>query len=296
MAINCATVPENVAESELFGHEKGAFTGAAEAKPGHLESAHGGTLFLDEVGELSLAVQAKLLRALETKRILRLGGRREREADVRLVAATHRNLTEEVRQGRFREDLYFRLKGALVIVPPLRDRPRELALLAEVFLAAEAGRGQEPLALSAAALQQLRSYPWPGNVRELKNAMKYVATTVDQWVQTVEPWHLPEEVCDLRLLAEVTALSSLPPAGAGGEAGAAVTPPATPTVPGARRFRPLAEELRDLERQRMAEALQATGGVQKRAAAVLAMPLRTFVMKLKQYGLGGRPGPETVND
>jgi two-component system response regulator AtoC len=295
VAVNCATLPESLAESELFGHEKGAFTGAVGVKKGHFENAHGGTLFLDEVGELPLAVQAKLLRALENKHIRRLGGAREVEVDVRLVAATHRDLAEEVRQGRFREDLYFRLKGAQVIVPPLRDRPRELGLLAEVFLAtARRHLGREPGSVAAAALQQLRSYRWRGNVRELKNTMEFVAATLDEWVHVVEPCHLPDGVSDPRLLAEVTALASAPPPA--GTEGEAATPVGTPAAPAARRFRPLAEELRDLERQRMAEALQATGGVQKRAAALLAMPLRTFVMKLKQYGLGGRPGIEVGTD
>jgi DNA-binding NtrC family response regulator len=295
IALNCATLPESLAESELFGHEKGAFTGAVGVKKGHLENAHGGTLFLDEVGELPLGVQAKLLRVLEDRKFRRLGGTREMETDVRLVAATHRDLAEEVRQGRFRGDLYFRLKGAQVIVPPLRDRPRELGLLAEVFLVAARQRlGREPLSFSAAVLQRLRSYRWPGNVRELKHAMEYVAATHhDEWTQTVETWHLPDGVNDPQMLAEVTALASMPP-GESEDKGRA--PLGSPAVPGVRRFRPIAEELRDLERQRMAEALQATGGVQKRAAALLEMPLRTFVMKLKQYGLGGRPVLEVVTD
>ncbi|ADO68529.1 Sigma-54 dependent transcriptional regulator [Stigmatella aurantiaca DW4/3-1] len=168
VALNCATIAEPLAESELFGHEKGAFTGAAAPKPGLLETAAGGTVFLDEVGELPLAAQAKLLRALETQRILRVGSTKEREIDIRVVAATHRHLEKEVEAGRFRKDLFFRLGAASVVLPPLRDRPDEVSVLAWRFLTqACAASERPPLVLSQAFLDALSRYDWPGNVREL---------------------------------------------------------------------------------------------------------------------------------
>ncbi len=170
VAINCASLPEALVESELFGYEKGAFSGAATAKPGRLEAAAGGTVFFDEIGELPLGAQAKLLRALESRRATRLGALKDYDLDVRIVAATNRDLPAEVKAGRFREDLYFRLGGAKVIMPPLRDRPRELALLSQLFLARACAAAQRVApTLSAGAMAALERHPWPGNVRELKN-------------------------------------------------------------------------------------------------------------------------------
>jgi DNA-binding NtrC family response regulator len=272
VSINCATLPDTLVESELFGHEKGAFSGAAAAKPGRLETADGGTVFLDEVGELSPAAQAKLLRVLETRRIQRLGGLKEHAIDIRVVAATNRDLEAEVRAGRFREDLYFRLGAAKVNLPPLRARPRDLALLARLFLdEARRAAEQAPMSLSAAAMEALTSYRWPGNVRELKNEMRVVAATVSDTV--VEPWHLPERICAAPPAAAAVAVSAIVAEDAAGA-------PA--------RFRPIADELRELERRRMDEALAATGGVQTRAAELIGMPIRTFSMKLRQYGLEHR--------
>jgi DNA-binding NtrC family response regulator len=269
--INCASLPETLIESELFGYEKGAFSGAATAKPGRLEAAAGGTVFFDEVGELPLQAQAKLLRALESRRVTRLGSLKELDLDVRLVAATNRDLAAEVKAGRFREDLYFRLSGAKVVLPPLRDRPRELALLARHFLE-RACTGRPAPMLSTATLATLARHRWPGNVRELKNEMEYVAATVSEPV--VEPWHLSE-----RLTAVPT--EGTPPAG---------TPNPDPPAAGAapQPLRPIADELRELERRRMIEALAAANGVQKRAAELIGMPIRTFTMKYKQYCLGDK--------
>jgi DNA-binding NtrC family response regulator len=172
VALNCAAVPEGLLESELFGHERGAFTGALMRKPGLFELAHRGTLFLDEVAEVSPALQAKLLRAVETGEIQRVGGTRPLRLDVRIVAATNRDLRKEVREGRFREDFYFRLNGVTLRLPPLRERPRDVALLAAHFLAAaSAGRKS----LSPAAIRKLESYTWPGNVRELQMVVKRAA-------------------------------------------------------------------------------------------------------------------------
>ncbi|MFO0579387.1 MAG: sigma 54-interacting transcriptional regulator [Polyangia bacterium] len=193
VSINCAALPESLAESELFGHERGAFTGATTSKPGLLEAASGGTVFLDELGELSLSVQAKLLRVLETRRMVRVGDTRERPVDIRLVAATHRRLRDEAEQGRFRQDLYFRLSSAVLVLPPLRDRKRELPLLARAFLREACQKlGKPELSLSGAALECMGRYGWPGNVRELKNAMQFAAATSTDPV--LSPWHLPEEI------------------------------------------------------------------------------------------------------
>jgi two-component system response regulator AtoC len=265
--INCASLPETLVESELFGYERGAFTGAATAKVGHLEAASGGTVFFDEIGELPLAAQAKLLRALESRRVLRVGGRKEEAIDVRVVAATNRKLETEVHEGRFREDLFFRLGGAKVVIPPLRERPRELAILARLFLErACAVTDRVSPELSSATLAALARHRWPGNVRELKNEMEYVAATATELV--VEPWHLSE-----RIAATVPSPTVVPRA---------------PRPDGDLKFRPINDELRDLERRRRGEALVAAGGVQKRAAELIGMPLRTFTLKYKQYGLGER--------
>ncbi|HPH29317.1 MAG TPA: sigma 54-interacting transcriptional regulator [Pseudomonadota bacterium] len=195
VSLNCAALPETLAESELFGHEKGAFTGAVAQKVGLLEAAQGGTLFLDEIGELSLGLQAKLLRALEQKRITRVGDTKERSIDIRIVAATNRKLAEESAQGRFRQDLYFRLSGAVLHLPPLRDRTRELPILARTFLTEACARmGKPAMLISPSAMDLLLRYSWPGNLRELRNAMDYAAATALEPVleSSQLPMHLLE--------------------------------------------------------------------------------------------------------
>jgi DNA-binding NtrC family response regulator len=268
VAVNCAAIgPESLVDSELFGHDKGAFTGAVVAKAGLFESAVGGTVFLDEVGELPLAIQAKLLRALETKRIVRLGETKERAIDVRLVAATNRSLDDEVKAGRFRQDLYFRLGGATVILPPLRDRRCEIAMLARTFLDDACKRSSRgAMTVTPEAMQVLLTYAWPGNVRELKNTMEYVTAAAPD--ERVEPYDLPERL-----------------GGASPTPAAAVEAVSIRTDAAATTFRPIAEELREHERKRMAEALAAAGGVKTRAAQLIEMPIRTFTLKLKQYKL-----------
>ena len=261
VAVNCAALPESLAESELFGHERGAFSGAANTKVGFFEAASGGTLFLDEVAELSLPLQAKLLRAVETHQIVRLGATMPVATDVRVVAATNRDLAAEVKSGRFREDLFFRLCAARVALPALRSRLREIPLLAQSFLEGACLKlGRQLPTLGAGALAQLSAYAWPGNVRELRNAMATLAAlhegpTIDE-----------------------VALGDAP----------AQPAPAPLSGPPRKIFPPIAEELRNLERARMIESLEASEGVQKRAAQLIGMPLRTFVLKAKQYGLQGR--------
>lgn len=262
VSLNCAALPESLAESELFGYERGAFTDAKAAKPGLMERASGGTLFLDEVGDLSLALQAKLLRALELKRITRLGDVREREVDVRIVAATNVDLDAAVAQGRFRQDLLFRISAATVAIPPLRHRRQEIPLLARMFVQLEAQRlGRLGLELAESTLAELARYDFPGNVRELKNAIDFAVATTEG--PLIQPWDLPARVMG-RKTDEMPVLRT------------------------ERKFRPVNDELRELERRRIVEALEAHDGVQTHAAAAIGMPLRTFTFRMRQYGIEGR--------
>jgi DNA-binding NtrC family response regulator len=189
VAINCAAIPETLLETELFGHEKGAFTGAVARKPGKFEMAHRGTLFLDEIGDLPLALQAKILRALEEKRFERVGGTASVQVDVRLVAATNRGLRAAVAARRFREDLYFRLSVFPITVPPLRDRPGDIPLLARYFVDRFCrDMKKRAIALSPAALEQLVAYRWPGNVRELQNCIERAVILAED--EAIQPRHL----------------------------------------------------------------------------------------------------------
>lgn len=272
VAVNCAALTPSLVESELFGHTRGAFTGATSDRPGLIESADGGTLFLDELGDLPLEVQAKLLRVLEERSFRRVGEVRERTVDVRLVAATWRDLGAEVKAGRFRQDLYFRLAGATLELPPLRHRPRELHLLAHHFLATYTESRGRRLRLPLTALEWVLSYHWPGNARQLRNAMEYLADTVTG--DEVRPEHLQEwlrrsPVAEEVVTAPVTALP----------------PPEPPS------FRPIYEEIRALEQQRMKAAIDAAQGQLNRAAELIKMPLRTFMTKAKQYGFSAQRTP-----
>jgi transcriptional regulator with GAF, ATPase, and Fis domain len=263
VCFNCATIPDTLVESELFGYERGAFTNAVTAKQGLIESATGGTLFLDEVAELPAATQAKLLRVLENKRLRPLGEVRERPVDVRVVTATNRDIEEDVRAGRFRKDLYFRLRGAALWIPPLRERRGEIVLLARAFLDRACARlGRGALEISAEAIAEMEAYAWPGNVRELQSFIDYTAA--------IAKGDVLERGSLAHWLGELA-----PPS------------PRAAAAPGptARAFRPLKEELRDLERERIADALAATGGNQTRAAELLKMPIRTLLSKVKTYGL-----------
>jgi transcriptional regulator with PAS, ATPase and Fis domain len=259
VCLNCAALSETLLESELFGHERGAFTGAVQAKPGLMETAHGGTLFMDEVGELPLTTQAKLLRVLETREVARLGSVKPRKIDVRFLAATNRNLEAEVARGAFRNDLFFRLNGITLTIPPLRSRVGEIRRLAETFvsqISRELGRA-EP-ALAPRVVQLLEAYSWPGNIRELKNVMERAVLLSAGPVIDTE--HLPME----KLAATSISSSNLT---------------ASPSADGSQ---PVAAGPRD-ERQRIIEALAACAGNQSRAAKMLGMPRRTFVARLDEY-------------
>jgi two-component system response regulator AtoC len=301
LTLDCAAapngVPEGLIERELFGCERGAFASGSSRKPGLLERARGGTLVLDHVHHLAPAVQARLVHVLDHKRVLRIGGKHERPVDVRIIATTSEDLAAAVAAGRFRRDLYDRLNAASVALPPLRARRRDIAALAQQFLAAARLHEGGPVAISAAAHAQLTAHAWPGNVRELEHAMAYAAALVDG--DRVEPWHLPEPAPEAAP-AGGGAPGGSPGGAPGGSPGGsnevlehgaevaavldAPSPAASPVRP-AGSFRPIAEELQALERRRMTEALRATGGVQRRAAELIGMPVRTFTFKLTQYGL-----------
>jgi DNA-binding NtrC family response regulator len=192
VAVNCAALPESLLESELFGHEKGAFTSAAGQRKGRFELAHGGTIFLDEVGEIPLAMQAKLLRVLQERRFERVGGSQTVEVDVRVVAATNRDLLRLAKEGKFREDLYYRLNVVKIDLPPLHERPEDIALLAEHFVQKFSRSGATPKQIAPEAMEALLQHRWPGNIRELENAMERACVTSRDDV--VRPENLPAEI------------------------------------------------------------------------------------------------------
>jgi transcriptional regulator with GAF, ATPase, and Fis domain len=209
VTIHCGAIPPDLLESELFGYESGAFTGATKTKPGRLELADGGTVFFDELGELPVALQAKLLRVLQTREVERLGDVRVRKIDVRFLAATNRVISEMIEKGTFREDLYYRLKVIELTMPPLRDRKEDIAELAEAFLTKYAGEGSRP-ALSRGALDVLEQYPWPGNVRELENVIH--RSVVLAKGETIDAADLPEELREQSAKSPAVALGKTLPA------------------------------------------------------------------------------------
>jgi two-component system, NtrC family, response regulator AtoC len=286
VTLNCAAFQENLLESELFGHERGAFSGAAQAKPGLLEIASGGTVLLDEVGELSATAQAKLLRVLETKKLTRLGGVQERDVDIRIVAATNRDLSSEVKLGHFRQDLYFRLSAAIVELPPLRERRKEIPLLAQMFLdrACQAA-GRARMSIHPAAMERLIWCAWPGNVRQLRNTMEYAAATVGGDV--LEREHVQgraDSGFSERVYDDVTSEYSTAVEGK-----TALSLRRGPPQPSGQS---LQEEIAALTARRIGEALAATGGNQTHAARLIGMPLRTFITKLKDLKTLGDKKPE----
>jgi DNA-binding NtrC family response regulator len=269
LRINCAALPEQLLESELFGHTRGAFTGASADKPGLLEGANGGTVFLDEIGDLPLALQAKLLRVIEDGLVRRVGGVKAIHVDVRFVAATNRDLEAESARGGFRQDLFFRLSGATLTLPPLRARVAEIEPLAKTFLAeaSVAMFQRPPPMISKGALSLLEGYAWPGNIRELRNVMRHAMLLCQGSV--LEPEHLPHE----KLTARV------PPAPMRDD----VAAPTIPPQPGSRPS--LRNELQELERQRIVDALEQCAGNQSRAAELLGMSRRVFVARLDTHGI-----------
>ena len=260
VGINCASLPDALLESELFGHERGAFTGATSAKPGLLETAEGGTVFLDEIGDLPSSLQAKLLRVIESCEVTRLGGLVPRRIDVRFVAATNRDLEADVAAGRFRQDLYFRLNTVTVTVPPLRERREEIEPLAHLFLTdAQTRFDLPPLRLSPSAIDALEAHPWPGNVRELKHVMERAALLATGEIIGPMSLHLPTSV-DVPQQMKIA--------------------PPTPEGFSAREITALLPE-----RERIEHALAASAGNQSRAAEALGIPRRTLVRKIAQLGI-----------
>ena len=268
VAINCAAIPETLLESELFGHEKGAFTGAVAKKPGKFEVADGGTLFLDEIGDMAMPLQAKILRAVETRSFERVGGTKSQHVDVRLVAATNRDLRARVAAGEFREDLFYRLSVFPIQIPPLRDRSRDVPLLARFFIERSCKALEKPtLTLSPEAEDRLTAHSWPGNVRELENCIQRAVILCDE--AEIGPGHL-----DL---------------GSGHVSAPAVDPWGAIDLSGS-----LADASRrvlaEVEQRKIAEALRKAGSNTGRAADALQISHRALMVKIQQYGTLGAPG------
>ena len=251
--LNCVAIPEGLLESELFGHEKGSFTGAISQKIGKFELANGGTIFLDEIGDMPLATQAKLLRVLQEKEFERVGGNQTIHVDVRFIAATNKNLMEMVKQGTFREDLYYRLNVFSIYLPPLRERKEDIPLLAAHFL-----EGMEnPVKLSPQSLQILTTYPWPGNIRELQNTLERAAILTDTGM--VDPPHLAVHI-NGDLPTQVLQ-----------------RPESTQSS--------IDERLEEIEKGLIIEALNRSGGVQVKAAEILGINQRSLWHRIKKLGV-----------
>jgi DNA-binding NtrC family response regulator len=253
ITVNCGALPENLFESELFGYEKGAFTGAMFTKMGRFELAEGGTILLDEVGELSLKSQVDFLRVLETKEFRRLGGTKVIRVDTRIIAATNRNLVEAVKQGDFREDLYYRLNVVPIHLPPLRERGDDIPLLAERFLREFASQHhRESKDVSREAMRLLRLYAWPGNIRQLRNLMERLVVTVRD--KTIQPEHLPEEIQASKEDTRIMLVT-------------------------------LGTSLEEIEQDVIRRTLAEVTNHRERAAKLLGISLRALQYKIKEYGI-----------
>lgn len=273
--VNCGAIPRELLESELFGHEKGAFTSAVRTRQGRFELAEGGTIFLDEIGEMDLSLQVKILRALQEKEFERVGGGKTLKADVRIVAATNRDLEEEVRAGRFREDLYYRLNVIPLHLPPLRERGEDILLLADHFLQRYCRLKCRPtLTLSAEARRLVLSYPWQGNVRELENFMERLSILCENEVVAAED--LPRKILD--------------------HAGIVPPPVVTHVVAGfvwptladlAAKGMGLKEFLDTAEERLLVEALDRASGIKNQAAELLGIKRTTLIEKLKKRNMAG---------
>ncbi len=290
VAVNCAALTESLIESELFGHEKGAFTGATEKKAGRFEMADRGTLFLDEVGELPLGLQTKFLRVLEEKRFERVGGQKAIEVDVRMVAATNRDLAEMVRRGTFREDLFYRLSVIHIVVPPLRERLDDVPLLADHFLVRfRQQSGRRITGFSPDAMAAMTRYAWPGNVRELRNAIERAIVLGDR--EQLQVSDLPPQLQTAVAAAPKRTSSPTPPLGSlisSSNAQIVVEPaPAGAPLPAPAKPAPVAaRSLRELEKEGILAALAATNGNKAQAAAILEIDRSTLYKKLKDYEIG----------
>jgi transcriptional regulator with PAS, ATPase and Fis domain len=252
--LNCAAIPEELLESELFGHEKGAFTGATKFKPGKFDMAHQGTLFLDEIGDMPLNLQSKILRVIQEKEFYRVGGSRTIKVDVRFIASTNQNLEKMVQEGRFREDLYYRLNVFTLHIPPLRERKEDIPLLVDYFLRNLPNKVE----ISSVALQMLMVFPWPGNIRELENIIESAAVIAENGY--IEPAQLPAKITGLFNNSETNKIS-LPVNLA------------------------LDDRLNEIEKSMIIEALRKTGGVQVRATELLGINQRSLWHRIKKHGI-----------
>jgi transcriptional regulator with GAF, ATPase, and Fis domain len=249
--INCVAIPESLLESELFGHEKGAFTGAVSQKIGKFESAHGGTIFLDEIGDMPLTTQAKLLRVLQEKEFERVGGTKTIKVDVRFIIATNKNLPDMVRKGQFRDDLYYRINVFSINLPPLRERREDIPYLVDYFLS----QNSKGVKISPLALQMIVAYSWPGNIRELKNTIERAAVLTE--TGTIEPAHLALQVAGIITADADQAMDAF-------------------TVD---------DRLDEVEKGLIIEALTRTGGVQVKAAEILGINQRSLWHRIKKHGI-----------
>jgi len=274
--VNCGAIPRELLESELFGHEKGAFTSAVRARQGRFELAEGGTIFLDEIGEMDLSLQVKILRALQEKEFERVGGGKTLKADVRIVAATNRDLEVEVQAGRFREDLYYRLNVIPLHLPPLRDRGEDVLLLAEHFLCRFCRqKGRPQLTFPPEARRLVLGYPWPGNVRELENFMERLSILCENEVIGVDD--LPRKILD-------TAGVVLPPVTLAGATPGFRWPRLTDLADNAMGLKDFMDAL---EEKLLVEALEKAGGVKNQAAELLGIKRTTLIEKLKKRNMAG---------
>ncbi|MDF1615453.1 sigma-54 interaction domain-containing protein [Desulfurivibrio dismutans] len=278
VVINCAAIPEGLLESELFGHEKGAFTGAVARRRGKFEEADGGTVFLDEIGDMPLSTQAKLLRVLQEKVVTPVGGNRQVPVDVRLLAATHQDLPTLVGAGRFREDLYYRLNVFTITLPPLRLRREDIPPLAEEFIR----QADQPVELDPEAMGMLMAHDWPGNIRELQNVVERALLLAEEGRLT--PAHLPAP-----LRRGGTAAGGLPSAGGEVPPASALAAGADPgggaVIGEAAPAASLDETLAALEKRLLTEALAQSGGIQVKAAHLLGIKERSLHHRLRKYGI-----------
>jgi len=271
VALNCGAMPETLLESELFGHMRGAFTGADANKKGLLEVAEKGTIFLDEIGEMSPVMQVKLLRVLQERRFRRVGGLEELQADIRVIAATNQDLTKAVADGRFREDLYYRINVIPIVLPPLRERREDIPLLAEHFLVKYAEQMAKGVAgISRSAMELLKQHDWPGNIRELENVIERAVAL--EATPAILSESLPPSIRTAPARTETPVGETLPDAGFDLEA-----------------------HVKEIERGYIAQALQQSGGVQVKAAELLGMSFRSFRYYVKKYNLRGNGGPHSAD-
>jgi two-component system, NtrC family, response regulator AtoC len=298
LRLNCAALSESLLESELFGHERGAFTGAVQAKPGLLETAQGGTVFIDEIGELPVSIQVKLLRVIETRQVLRVGALKTRPIDVRFVAATNRDLEVEIERGTFRQDLFFRLNGISLVIPPLRERVGEIAGLARGFAAEVSRLAGEPRvpAIAPEAMAMLERYSWPGNIRELRNVIERAVLLCAGGPISLE--HLPVEKMRATMTQRAAGAARSEPLVPGSPAAssspARADPLAPPALPRDQTVADIRREMDALERERILVVLNTCGGNQTEAARVLGMSRRALVNRLDAWGVARprkRPRP-----